>query len=76
MAGLTITVRSVDGTMRKFPIGQHKLQELAQLQRQGLTGKTLIHEWLTDDWGAPPIYIDVQGIDADGKKADIRLLYN
>jgi hypothetical protein len=71
MAKLEAIVRTVDGGMREIPLTQQKLTRLYRLQHQGLTGKARIHEWLTDDWGPPPNYIEVRGRDADGNPVDL-----
>ena len=73
---LEAIVRRVDGSLWEIPLVQQQLIELYDLQEQGYMGKSLIDLWLTDDWGAPPIYVDVQGKDTEGNDVDIRLLYD
>ena len=76
MAKLEVIMRNVDGSMLDFSLPPHELTALYRLQRQGLTGKALIHEWLTDDLKPPPIYIEVSGKDPDGNPVNLKLLYD
>jgi hypothetical protein len=76
MANLEARISSVDGGGWEIPLQQHDLDKLYRLQKAGYSGKALIHEWLTDDWEPPPVYIDVVGTGADGRKVNIRLMYD
>lgn len=74
-ASLRVITRHVDGSMGKFDAGQELLAALRDLQAQGLEGKQLIHQLLTDDWGAPPVFIDITGIDETGSAVEVRIPY-
>ncbi|NCT83296.1 MAG: hypothetical protein GXC94_09145 [Comamonadaceae bacterium] len=49
--------------------------KLVYLQAQGLEGKQLVHQLLNDDWGAPPVYIDITGADDTGHPVEVRIPY-
>jgi hypothetical protein len=51
------------------------VRELRSLQSQGLGGKNLVHELLTDDWGAPPTVVVISWKSADGKYVEERISY-
>lgn len=55
--------------------GPELLDRLRDLDAQGLGGRRLIHELLTDDWGAPPVYVDIAGTDDAGQAVDVRIPY-
>lgn len=54
---LTIEAHLVDGGLLRFNAAPGLLAKLERLQLQGLRGQELIHELLTDDWGAPPTFV-------------------
>jgi hypothetical protein len=54
-----VTARLVDGGILDFEGGPALLDRLRRLQAEGYSGKRLIHEWLTDDWGAPPNVVEI-----------------
>lgn len=72
---LRVTTRHVDGSMCEFDVGQELLDALRDLQAQGLEGKRLIHQLLTDDWAAPPVLVDITGIDDAGQVVEVRIPY-
>lgn len=69
------TVYTIAGSLQEIRMLPHEFDRLQKLQRQGLTGKELIHEVLTDDWGAPPRYVDFSGYDSNGNKVSVRVEY-
>ncbi len=44
-----------------FEFGDEIIVRLKELQSQGLAGKRLINELITDDWGPPPKFIEITG---------------
>ncbi len=73
---ITVSIRFVDGSMQEFSESADFLSTLTELQNQGYKGKELIHELLSDDWGAPPLSVQIKGTKSDGTKTDINILYN
>jgi hypothetical protein len=49
---------------------------LGRLKAQGLEGKDLVNELITDDWGAPPISVIVKGRMENGEVFNFTLPYN
>lgn len=63
---IQVEARLVDGSTQDFRFGESFIFEMNQLKTQGINGKELIHSLLTDDWGAPPLYVLVTGTDQNG----------
>jgi len=61
-----ITIRFVDGSLDEFEESDHFLLQLNALQIDGYKGKELINELITDDWGPPPLLVEIKGIKEDG----------
>ena len=59
---LSVVVSHVDGSQSDLEYPDSLLAKLQQLRDQGLTGKRLVHELLTDDWGPPPRSVRISGI--------------
>lgn len=55
----------VDGSM--LDMGAVSAAKLRRLEAEGYEGRELINELLTDDWGAPPRFIELIGKDAVGQ---------
>jgi hypothetical protein len=64
---IKVFVRLVDGGLNEFEADPDFLQRMQSLELQGLKGKELIHHLITDDWGAPPIAVDISVQESDGK---------
>lgn len=75
MNAIKVSIRLVDGGLQEFDENPAFLQKLHLLQSQGFTGKQLVHHLITDDWGSPPIVIEISGKDSDGKNIEIRIPY-
>jgi hypothetical protein len=75
MNAFTVKAHLVDGGLQEFTFGPELLQHLESLQKQGYTGKELIHRLITDDWGAPPVFVGISGTMSDGRAVDIRIPY-
>ena len=70
-----VTIRFVDGSIKEFDEGPAFLERLTDLRTRGYTGKELIHALLTDDWGPPPLHINITGVSESGEKIDITIPY-
>jgi hypothetical protein len=70
-----VTISLVDGGLQEFDKGTSFLKKLSELKAQGFSGKELIHALLTDDWGAPPLYVKIKGKDEAGNNIDITIPY-
>ena len=76
MGTVTVTARLVDGSIEPFEFDADFLTQLSELQAQGLTGKRLIHALITDDWGAPPLYVEISGTTSAGEQVNLKLHYS
>lgn len=63
----------VNGSM--LDMGTVSRQRLQRLQAEGFEGCELIHELITDDWGAPPRYVELVGTNDDGESLRIVIHY-
>jgi hypothetical protein len=75
MNTIRVSVRLVDGGMTEFSKGTEFLRELRLLQSQGFSGKELVHRLLTDDWGTPPLVVEISGKNPDGTIFEVRIPY-
>lgn len=75
MSTVKVSVRLVDGGLIEFTKASGFLHELQSLQSQGYTGKELVHRLLTDDWGTPPVAIEISGQSPDGQNFEVRIPY-
>lgn len=73
---IQVEARLVDGSTQDFRFGESFILEMNRLKAQGINGKALIHSLLTDDWGAPPLYILVTGVDQNGAVINERIPYS
>jgi hypothetical protein len=73
---VTVEARLVDGGAQDWVFGPSFLAKLSSLDVQGVTGKKLIHELLTDDWAAPPVVILISWTDANGRFAERKIPYD
>lgn len=67
MNEVTISIRLIDGAFHEYKIGTAILEELRAFEQQGLSGKSLINNLISDNWGASPISVTISGKDEDGK---------
>ena len=75
MKSIRVTAQLVDGGEQGFIYGQEFLDRLAALEAEGRFGKDLVDRLITDDWGAPPNLVSIQGTDARGETIDRVLTY-
>ena len=73
---IEVSIKLVDGGLQEYTEGDCFVSRLDSLQRQGYEGKKLVHELITDDWGAPPIYVDITGTTSKGTAINIRIPYS
>jgi hypothetical protein len=76
MASLKVVARLVDGGEQDLYAPPDLLRKLAAFEKQGLTGKHLVHALFTDDWGAPPQMIVITGSDSSGRRIHRVLEYD
>lgn len=76
MGMISVTAHLVDGSIQPFESGTDFLTQLSELQAQGLTGKRLIHTLITDDWAAPPLYVEISGTTDQGEPINLTLHYS
>jgi hypothetical protein len=75
MRNVHISIRFVDGSFQEYEQGADFLSQITALQSQGVEGKALIHELISDDWSAPPRSVEVLGEDALGNEFSIVIPY-
>jgi len=71
----TVKAHLADGGLQELTFGPELLQQLESLQKQGYTGKQLIDRLITDDWGPPPVFVEISGTTSDGRIVDVRIPY-
>lgn len=74
MATPKVTAHLVNGCLLDFDVDPDFLERLRTLETQGLAGRSLIHALLTDDWGAPPVFLRIVGAGSNGY-VDITIPY-
>jgi hypothetical protein len=73
---LKVEVNTVNGGAMDWPVPDSILDKLARLRRDGLEGRDLVHELLTDDWGAPPRGVSITGTTDDGRSINEYIPYS
>lgn len=63
-----------DGGSRESDSAEDLIQKAAQLRQQGLGDRAIIHVLITNDWGAPPIYVELVPADSP-PNSSLRLVY-
>lgn len=71
---LTACAYLVNGEM--LDLGVVIEASLKRLQAEGYSGRALIDALITDDWGAPPRFVEIVGKGADGKRISLRIPYD
>ena len=74
-APVKVSIPLVNGGLLEYEETPSLLEKLRTLQARGLQGKALIHELLTDDWGAPPKWVTISGTAPDGEAINVRIFY-
>ena len=70
-----ISISLVDGSLQEFDENDSFAERLCQLKNRGLEGKSLVHELITDDWGAPPLYVKIKGKTSKGQEINEHIPY-
>jgi len=76
MKSVRVVARLVDGGEMDWAFGPEFLTKLGALEARGLSGKGLIHELLTDDWGPPPVTVTISGTGPDGRRLKRTIAYD
>lgn len=72
---IQVSIRLIDGSLDEYSESDEFISNLNSLQEQGYRGKALIHQLITDDWGAPPIVVDISGVTSEGIKVKVKIPY-
>ena len=73
MPRVTVTVEFVDGSRSEAQYGPALMGRYSELLAQGLDGRRLVSELLSDDWGPPPTSVTLAEIGADAKPFKVRI---
>lgn len=73
---ITVKVYLIDGSYNEWQAHPSIVQEHDELVRQGLGGKQLIHQLISDDWGPPPQRVVLTGLAGDGRRVEIVIPYD
>ena len=60
-----VTIRFVDGSLQEFTESKDFSLRLSELKGQGYEGKDLVDRLIADDWGAPPVSVQIKGSGID-----------
>ena len=72
---IQVSISLVDGGLQEFEESDSFVLRLDQLRSQGYEGRSLIHELITDDWGAPPVYVKISGKTSKGQEVNEHIPY-
>lgn len=61
---IKVVAHLVDGGLWESDFSDEILQKAFRLKQDGLGDRAIIHELITDDWSAPPIYVELVPADA------------
>lgn len=71
-----VIIRTVDGGLQEYEDpGSKLIQKLIALQKDGHKGKQLINLLISDDWGPPPLTVEIEGKSKDGAKVNVTIPY-
>lgn len=71
-----VIIRTVDGGLQEYEDpGSSLVQKLIALQNEGYNGKQLIDLLISDDWGPPPLTVEIKGKSVDGAKVNVVIPY-
>ncbi len=76
MSRLEIETSLVDGGMLDATADDSFVARYRKLVAEGYAGKHLVHELLTDDWGAPPRSVRIFGTMDTGEIVNILIPYD
>ena len=73
---IKVIIRTVDGGLQEYEEpGSRLIQKLIALQNDGYKGKQLIDLLVSDDWGPPPLTVEIKGKSEDGVKVNVTIPY-
>jgi hypothetical protein len=72
---IQVSISLVDGGLQEFEENDSFANRLDKLKSQGYEGKSLIHELITDDWGASPLYVKISGTTTKGQEINEHIPY-
>ncbi len=72
---LNVFIQFVDGGSTSWDESDDLYSRYKTAIANGLEGRSLVHEVLTDDWAAPPLGIYITGTTATGETVDLVLDY-
>jgi hypothetical protein len=75
MDRISYLVNRVDGSQQLIEGDPSDLRRFQELTAQGYTGRRLLDELITDDWGAPPAYVIISTHPDGGAPASISIRY-
>lgn len=71
-----VIIRTVNGDLQEYEDpGSSLVQKLIALQNEGYNGKQLIDLLISDDWGPPPLTVEIKGKSVDGAKVNVVIPY-
>ena len=73
---IKISIRFVNGSLQEYPESKELLSRFTKLQKQGYEGKELINTLITDDWGVPPLSVEIVGKAPDGSDVNLQIYYS
>ncbi len=73
---IKVSIHLINGDLQELLENDNFISRLDTLQRQGYKGKVLVNELITDDWGAPPVYVQITGTTSGGAEINVRIPYN
>jgi hypothetical protein len=72
---IDVEIHFVNGDLQTLKKDDIFIQRLHALTGHGLTGKELIHELLTDDWGKPLCAVHIMGQISTGEEINVVIPY-
>lgn len=76
MDRISYLVTRVDGSQQLIEGESDDLRRFRDLTAQGYTGRRLLDELITDDWGAPPAFVVISTHPAGGSPIAISVRYD
>lgn len=71
-----VHVRVVNGRAWDFEMPWSFVVQARAMQARGVEDWRIVNELITDDWGAPPLVVEVTGTGPDGKPVALTLRYD
>jgi hypothetical protein len=74
-AVVKVSISFVNGEYREYYDSYKLIERYDVLLQEGLLGKQLVHELLTDDWGPPPVGVRLEGRRKDNRDFHAHIEY-